>query len=443
MKVEVKEIEPLRLEVSVEIPQDLVDSTFDEIYRKLQKETKVPGFRPGKAPKNIIKARFGEYAKIEAIETIFRENYPKIIEEVKAKPIKEPDIKELDFDEGKPLKFKLLMEVHPEFELKDYENIEIEVKKYIITDEFVDSYIEKLRENFAEYREKAGVVSEGDMVIFEYEAFEGERPLQEKKIEGVTHVAGSSRDVQDGPNHFLLQQLDSALMGKGVGEEFTFQATYPENFPDKNLAGKTITFKGKIISIKERILPELDEKFFEKFNVTNLEALKEKVRTELEMEYKRLAKREAMGKIVEKLVEMHNFPVPPTIFESVFQEKLKNYEMDLRLRGIEPKEEDLKKVKEELKKEAINEVKAEYIISKIAEKEGIEVTRDEIERNVELMARSVNTTIEKMAEFLRSTGKLAKIIENIGFSKTLEALLEKIKTKEVEVELKPKTKGEE
>ena len=150
-----------------------------------------------------------------------------------------------------------------------------------------------------------------------------------------------------------------------------------------------------------------------------------------------------MGKIVEKLVEMHNFPVPPTIFESVFQEKLKNYEMDLRLRGIEPKEEDLKKVKEELKKEAINEVKAEYIISKIAEKEGIEVTRDEIERNVELMARSVNTTIEKMAEFLRSTGKLAKIIENIGFSKTLEALLEKIKTKEVEVELKPKTKGEE
>ena len=442
MKVEVREIEPLKLEVSVEIPQEVVDSTFDEIYKKLQKEARIPGFRPGKAPKNIIKARFGDYAKIEAIEAIFRENYPKILEEVKAKPIREPDIDDLDFDEGKALKFKLVMEVHPDFELKDYENIEVEIKKYVITDEFVDDYIEKLRENYAEYKDKDGVVEEGDLIVFEYEAFEGEKPIQEKKIEGATHIVGSSKNLKDHPNAFVFEAFDNAVLGKKVGEEFSFEVSYPEDYQDKNLAGKKITFKGRITAVKERILPELNEEFFKKFNVTSLEALKEKVRTELEMEYKRIAKNEAMNMIVDKLIEMHDFPVPPSMVENLLKEKLKNYEMDLRLRGIEPKEEDLEKAKEEIRKEAINEIKAEYIIAKIAEKEGIEVTRDEIEKNVEIMARSVNTTVEKMAEFLRNTGRLAKIVENIGFTKTLEVLLEKVKTKEVEVELKPEDKGE-
>lgn len=443
MKIEMAEIEPLKYELSVEIPQEVVDSTFAEIYQRITKEARIPGFRKGKAPLSIIKARFGEYVKIEAIETIFKDFYPRILEETKIKPVGEPSISELDFDEGKPLKFKLILESHPEFELADYSQIEIEKKKFVMTEEFIDNFIERLRENYAEYKDKeTEEIKDGDLIVIDYETFEGEEPLENSKIEGATYIFGSSKKYKDNPSYCIFEGLDKNLENKKVGDSFSFEVNFPEDYFDKKVAGKTIRFKCTLKAVKEKVLPELNEEFFKKFNVTSLEALREKVKTELEVEYERLSKSNAMEQIISKLIELHDFPVPPSIVEKELEARIKNYELDMRVRGINPTEEELKEAREKLKEEVIKEIKANYILSKIAEKEGIEVTRDEIERNVEVMAKSVNTTVEKMASFLRSTGRIGKIIENIAFSKTLEFLLEKVQIKEVVEEIQTEKESE-
>lgn len=196
MKVEIQELKPCKKSIQVEVPKEDVDAAFDELYKQLKREVRIPGFRPGKAPLSIIKARFRDYAKAQVMEKLFKESYEKLLDEHNLNPALEPEFKDVEFDEGKPFTYTVIMEVHPEFELKDYTNIEVEKEKFVVTDEDVDRFLDELREKMATYEDKEGPAEMGDTVIMDYEVFEGDQPIENSKVEGAVVTLGAGETVE-------------------------------------------------------------------------------------------------------------------------------------------------------------------------------------------------------------------------------------------------------
>ena len=187
------------------------------------------------------------------------------------------------------------------------------------------------------------------------------------------------------------------------------------------------------MSVKRRIVPELNQEFAKRFDVESVEALKEKAKAQLEEEFERRAKEEAKEQLAQKLVEGYDFPLPESIVEEELKKRLERYEMDLRIRGVEPKEEDLKKAEEEFRKDVERSLRLMYVLKKIAEREELEVTQDDLRERIETMAKRANIPPERLMALMQQTGRLRVLMEEILTDKTLEFLLEKAKVKEVEV----------
>ena len=427
MKVEIEELAPCKKSVLVEVPQERVDAAFKEIYNQLKREVRIPGFRPGKAPLSIVKARFGEYAKAQVMEALFRESYEKLLEEHELRPAADPSFEDVEFDEGKPFKYRVVMEVHPEFELKDYTNIEIEKEKFVITDEDVDRFIDELRQNMATLEDKDGPAEMGDVVIMDYEVYEGDQPIEDSKIEGATINLGAGETVKG---------FDEQVVGHKAGDRFDVEVEFPEDHFDKRVAGKKVVFKCVLKSVKKKVVPELDEEFAKKFGVETVEALKEKARAQLEEELAKTAHNNALARLAEKLAEQYDFPLPPSLVEQELEKRMKDYELDLRLQGVQPKEEDLEKKKEELKKAVEKDLRLAYVLREIAKKEGVEVTRGDVEAHLERLSKSSNIPMEQIVSIMQKTGRLNSLIEDMLIKKTLEHLLTKVKVVEKETPLK-------
>ncbi len=432
MKVEIQELEPCRKSITVEIAKEEVDKAFSSVYSELRRQVTIPGFRPGRAPLSIVKARFSEYAKAQVLEGLLKTSYEKLLEEYGLKPEVEPEFSELELEEGKPMKYKVVLEVKPEFELKDYEGIEVEKKNYIITDEFVEETIQRLREDLAEYKDKDGPAEKGDVVVVDYELFDGDTSIEDSRIEGAVVHLGSGDSIKE---------FEDALYGKKRGDEFEAEVTFPEDHPDKRVAGKTVVFRGKVVAVKEKVLPELDEEFFKKYGVEDLDGLRKQVREGLEKRFKELSRTEVMNELAEKIGEQYDFPVPPSLVNKEVEKELGKYEMDLRMKGIEPREEELEKKREEIRERVIKRYRTAYVLEKIAEKEGIEVSRSDVEARLERISERTNLPMEYVADFYTRGGFMGSLVGNILIDKTLEHLLGKAKIIEKEVELPLKEEG--
>jgi len=424
MRVEIEELEPCKKQIKVEIPKERVDETFDRIYNQLRREVTIPGFRPGRAPVSIIKARFKEYVEARVMEELLKEAYEKVLEEHGLRPASDPDFPETSFGEGKPFTFTMVLEVHPDFELKDYSEIEVERKKFVVTDEDVEKFMNELRERFAEYRDKEGPAEMGDVVVLDYEVFEGDNPIEDSKMEGVAITLGAGETVKG---------FDEQVVGKKAGDEFEVHITFPEDHFDKKVAGKSVVFKCKMKAVKEKVIPELNEEFVKKFGVETVEAFREKCKAELEAKLEKLSKELALSELADKLVEQYDFPVPPSLVEEALNREISNYEFDLRLKGVEPDKEELEKKREELKPEVEKRIRLGYVLRKIAEKEGIEVTRGDVEAHFEELSKRSNLPVEQLVEIVSKTGRMRGIVEDLLYNKVLEELLNRVKVKEVEV----------
>ncbi len=423
MKVEIEELEPCKKSIKVEIPQERVDEAFSQIYQQLKREVRIPGFRPGRAPVSIVRARFGDYAKAQVMENLLKEAYDKIVSEHELSPYGEPEVKDVDFDEGKPFRFTIVMEVNPDFELEDYTQIEVERRKFLITDEFVENFLNNLRRDLATLEEKDGPAEMGDVVVLDYEAIvEGVEPT---KVEGAVVNLGAGETIKG---------FDENVVGKKAGDEFEVELTYPEDYFDKEVAGKKVLFKCRLKKVQRKVIPELDDEFAKRFNVDSVEALREKVRAELEQKFEDLSKRIAMSQLAERLVQQYDFPVPPSFVDKLVEEKLNRYEMDLRLKGVKPEKEELEEKREEFREEAVKEIRLLYVLKKIAKEEGIEVTRGDVEAQLEGLSNRFNIPVENLVEMMRSTGRLTGMIEELLQTKVLEHLLGKVKVKEVEID---------
>lgn len=414
MKNKVKILSECKRESELHIEADEVMKEFEKIVSQFSSRAKIPGFRPGKAPRNIIKQRF--YPEIK--ESLFNSLVPKALsDELKAQnlnPIGMPVVNDLHFKEGQPLRIKARFEVWPEFNLPEYKKIKVKNKKISVTDQEINQSLEELRARSAEYIPVEGRgVLDGDYVIAELKG----KDLKTKRflpVEKVVILAGH-------PDNEEI--LNKKLIGLKPGEERNFVLDYDKNHQNKRLAGRKIEYNIKVISLKEKKLPEIDNEFAKGLGeYDNLKDLKEKIKKELISSKEKEAKQGIAEEIIKKVSDKLRIELPETLVEQEYMAFMK------RLLSSHPqkdlKKEDLEQLKVEGKRKAEQNLKNHLILKKIAEKESLDVSDEEIHEEFKAIAKANNLPLVKVIDSVNKEGKRENIKSNLLLKKTVDFLVE-------------------
>lgn len=372
VKVDVIDTKPTSVTLSIEIPQSEVASTTEKIFKDIQRVAQVPGFRQGKAPLDLVKKNYSSAAREKVIESLIQQTAYPSLKSKGIEPIDSPRIEDLSFDFEKPFSYKLRAEKHPEFKVKDYKDIKIKKEVQEITDEKVKENIEVLRERNARLEEsKSGVVTDKDFVLVDYDASLNGEPLSDMK---------AKNQLIDLSAPQALAGFKEGLVGAKKGDEKEITVKFPEDYPNKKLAGKDVVFKVKVQDVKQKVLPPLDDELAKDVGLENVAALEAKVKETLQAEEKRRQDREVEKQVMDHLVAANVFPVPESLVEDQLNHLLERMAEYYHRQGLPSSawEKNLPQWREKYKEEAERNVRLSYILNAIGKDEKIEVTDEDL-----------------------------------------------------------------
>jgi len=424
MKAEVEKIENNWVDLRIEVEAEQVDRAIDRAYRKLVKEVNIPGFRKGKAPRKILENFLGtEPLYKEALDFILQEVYTKAVEETKIEPIDRPQVNVEQFEEGKPLILKVNVEVRPEVELGDYKGIKIEKPEVEVKEEDVQEYLETLQKRHARIVSVSdGTINNGDIAVIDYKGY----------IDGQTFAGGIASNValEVGSGNFI-EGFEKQLVGARVGETRDVKVTFPEDYPDKNLAGKEAVFNVTIKEIKRKELLPLDDEFAKDISEFNtLDELKQDIRNKLREKAEKKARQEIRNEVIKKVVENAKVNVPETLVERRIDAHIKRLSERLKAQGYtleqycEAAGTSEEELREKYRDQAVESVKTDLVLEEIAMKENIKVTEDEVLEEIQQLAREYNESVEAVQKTLKLKDNLEALTYGILMDKTIKFLIE-------------------
>jgi trigger factor len=434
-------------EIEVEIPADVVAKHQETLVQQYSKQARIPGFRKGKVPASMVRNRFSSEITSDVVEHLVPQYFREAVIKGGYRPVSQPHIYGLEFTSGEPIKFKAAFEVLPEFDLGDYKAIKVEKPDVTVTDEQVDHELALLQEKQASFDpvdEERGA-EKGEFVQVSFEA----RPknLIDDEPEAEPEAAGAEakdaaaenpeqKDAQPVQMEEVLVEIGGAntipeftknLEGAKAGEERSFEVSYPEDFYDKRLAGMVFDYKVKVNAIKKKTLPELNDDFAKELSpdFQNLGDLKQRFRENMEAELKHKTEHEAKDKLIEQLVASHDFAVPRSMVEHQIDLRLERGLRALAAQGM--KTEDMRRMdfgrlragQEEF---ATKEVKSSVLLAKIAIKENIQVSNEELEREIEAMAAQMQQPVEEVKKRLTEDNAVERLRDRMRSEKALNLL---------------------
>jgi trigger factor len=426
MTATVTKLEDNRVRLDVEVPPESVREGVEAKVRELGRKVRVPGFRPGKAPRRVIENHLGrDYIYYEALQEKLPTWYSEAILETDLRPIDTPEIhfdEPLDEEEG--FKFSATVAVRPEAELKGYRGLEVPKEEVEVTDEQVDEHLEQMRGQFATLAAVEGrPVGEGDFVIID---FRGERmaggPLEGAEAEDYMLEVGRGE---------LLPDFEQNLLGMKAGERKQFGVTFPLDYAEESLRGQSVLFRVHLKEIKERELPPLDDEFAkEASEFETLEELRVAVREQLEDAEERRIEGQFRARVLDAAAKEAEVEVPDVMVDEKVEEMLGSFERSLRAQGMEPgqyyqlagtSEDDLK---DRVRPDAADTVKKELTLDAVATAEGIEADEDQVMHEIGHLAEGSDREPEEIAETMRRNGTYALLEEEIARAKALDFLVE-------------------
>ena len=429
MKVELIKTEGNKVSFKLTVDNDKFESAIVKAYNKNKGKYNIPGFRKGKAPRKIIETNYGKgvfYS--DAIDILFPEVYPSAIDELKIDPIDMPsiDIEEISKDNG--LVILVDVEVKPTFELGEYKGVEVEKVEETVNEDVVTAKLEEMREKASRLVSVEREIANGDTANIDFEGFDGEVAFEGGKGENYDLVIGSGS---------FIPGFEEQLVGKKVGEEVEVNVTFPEEYHAENLAGKPVVFKVKVNDVKVKELPELNDEFAADTTEFNtLEELTADVRAKAEADAAEAAKNELRNRVIEKVVENTTVEVPEAMIKNEVENQLMelNYQLQYQGFGMEQFLQMTGKTMEEFKaefttnrrEEAVKNVKTSLVIEAIAKAEGVEVSEEEVNAEVEKMAAAYNMTVEQVKEALRPND-LKDMEGQLKIRKTIDLLVDSAK----------------
>ncbi len=396
---------------------DIADET-QRVVAKIQKQANVPGFRPGKAPVSIIQNRFKSEIRQEVIEALLPKVLQKRFEDEKLSVVGTPNIVDLKFEDGQPMVFKAQFDVHPEFDLGEYKGLEVEYEDPAVDEKDVDDRVEQIRESKAEYINLDPRPAEsGDFAVVSLESIEG--------VDG-DPVKSNEMMIELG-NADTMPAFTEGVTGMSPGETKIIEVSYPEDYGQEKLAGKTVKFDVELKFLRRKELPNLDDEFAKGMgDFQTLEEFKNQVRASILQERTFRAQEEAKSKLIEKLADSHSFAVPETYVERQLESQLRNYAQTLAMQGIDPKtlNIDFNRFKESQNERAIRDVKAGLLLDRIGSVEAIAATNDEIDREVGRLARQQREPVAAVRMKMEKDGGLDRLASRIRTDKTINFLFE-------------------
>lgn len=400
----------------IEIPVDVVERELEKITAQYRKVARLPGFRPGHAPDSLVRTHFKSDIRKEIVQTLLPKAFENAVKEQKLSVVGQPSFEDLKFDDHQPLSCKASFEVLPDFELKDPKGLEAEEEAAAVTDAQVGEALEDLRQRAATLTVVEGEpAAEGDFLTVNYR---GSNPAE---------PAAKPREVKDAVVHIggkgTVPEFTENLKGTTVGESREFDVKYPESFGEKTLAGKTLRYRVKVEGIKRRVVPPLDDELAKTASdFQTLDELRKHVREDLEKAAAVTVEMKTKEKLLEKLLEMHEFPVPETMVEAQLQRKLERAISGLMAQGIDPRSvnADWAKIKEESRPEAAKDTRAALILEKIAEAEKIEVSEEELDEAIRQRAEAAREPAAQLKTRLTRDGGLDRLKSSRRSQKALD-----------------------
>jgi trigger factor len=445
--------EACKREVEVEIPAAVVSKQQDAIVRQYTKQARVPGFRKGKVPANLIKNRFNNEVTSDLVESLVPQYFREAVMKAGYRPVSQPHIYKLEYTPGEVMKFKAAFEVLPEFELADYSTIKVDKPEIKVTDEEVDAEIKQLQERQASFDpvndDRGAETGEFVQVSFEarpkgLEAEPGEAEAEEKEGAGGEQASAEGEDsakaTQPVQMEEVLVEIGGAntipeftehLSGAKAGDERSFDVNYPEDFYDKRLAGQSFSYKVKVNAIKKKTLPELNDDFAKELSqeFNGMDDLKQRIRENMALERNHQAEHDTKGKLLDELLAKHDFAVPRSLVEHQIDLRLERGLRALAAQGM--KTEDMKRMdfgrlRAGQREAAVKEVKSNVLLAKIAIKENIQVSDEELDQEIAGMAQQMQQPVDEVKRrILQDDGAADRLRERIRSEKALNFLYSK------------------
>ena len=405
-------------EIQVEIPVEDVNRQTDSLIQKYQKVARIPGFRRGHVPASIIRQRFSEAIKTDMVEALIPRFFRQEAERLSLHPVSQPRVTDLHLHDGQPLRFTAAFEVLPEIKLEGYKELRADKPEIAVSEADVEQALADLCEQHASFTVVEGrALADGDFaqVSLDGNPQTGEgQPVHMDEV--LVEIAGKS----------TMPEFTEHLRGTGPGDERTFDVNYPQDTEDKRLAGKTFSYAVKVQSIKQKSLPELNDDFAKTLGeFQTADDVRKAIREQMESERTNQAEREAKEKLVRELIQRNDFEVPDSLIEQQIDIRLERGLRALAAQGLtaeQMKKMDLHRLRAGQREQAIHDVKAALLLERVAEEENVQVGDEELNRELESLAKQSKQTSEAVRARLTRDGGLDRIRTRIRNEKTLDFL---------------------
>ena len=433
MNVTVENLAPCKKLVRFEVDSKTVDETFESTTKEFLRHAAMPGFRPGKAPREMVLKKYEKDIEEEVKRKLMSDAYHKGVKEQKLNVVGYPDLEQIQFARGQAFQFAATLETAPDFEMPEYRGLPARREAAVVTEAEIDRALEALRGQLANFDKVDRPSQQGDFVVVNYTGTSEGKPI--------TEIAPAARGLTEQKNFWVEIKKDSfipgfaeQLIGAQVGDKRTVTVDFPADFVTPQLAGKQGVYEVEIVEIKERTLPPMDDAFAQKYEAENMEKLREGVRRDLQNELNLKQKRNIRNQLVKGLMERVNFDLP----ESVVQEETRNVVYDIvaenQKRGVS--KETIDQQKEEIyslaNQSAKDRVKRSFIFQRIAEKEGIRVLPEELKARIAVLASSYNMAPDKFTKELEKRNALTDVFQQLLHEKVIDFLQENAHIEHVE-----------
>jgi trigger factor len=442
--------EACKREISVEIPAEVVNREQDAIVKAYSREARVPGFRKGKVPDKVVRNRFSGAINNEVLESLVPQYFREAVIKGGFHPVSKPAIYALEAEPGQPVRFKAAFEILPDFELGAYRDVRVAKADVQVAAEEVDAELNRIRERHASFdpvdEERGARDGEFAQISFSAVPETTSPPVEPTGPAESVGEQGEPKELKEGQaaqaaaepvrmNEVLVEiggantlpEFSENLRDVKPGEERSFQVRYPQDFHDSRLAGKVFHYDAKVAAVKKKTLPDMNDDFAREVNeeFQTLDQLRQRMQENMQLEKTHQAEHQAKEQLIEKLLEKHVFPVPRAMVEHQINLRLERGLRALAAQGMRTEDMrrmDFRRLRAGQREAAVKEVRSGLLLGKIADAENIQVTDEELEREIAALAQQMKQTPEEVRKRLADEGALERIRGRMRSEKALDFL---------------------
>ena len=432
MNVSVEILGPCKRLMRVEIEAAKVEETFAEITHRFQREARLPGFRPGKAPKDMVAKRYETEVRDEAKQDLISKSYRQAIADQKLDVVGAPDIGEIEFAPGQKCQFTATLEIAPQFELPEYKGLTARREAGAVTPEDVERALRLLGERQTQFNTVARELKEGDVAVVNYTGTCDGKPI--------TDTAPTARGLAEKKAFWInvdktsfIPGFGEQLIGMKAGDKRTITVDFPADFVTPQLAGKKGVYEVELVEAKEKVAPALDEAFAKAYGAESMDKLREGVRADLQNEWNLKQNRSIRKQVVDNLLGRIKCDMPESLLEQETREIVYSIVNDNQQHGISKEALDAQKdaIYTTASSTARDRIKASFAFQRVAEKEGVRVEQVEIARRLQDLAAQYKMPVEKLVKELEKSGGLSGVYAQLFNEKVVYLLVQYAKLEDI------------